>query len=255
MEAGGKAEKNLQIRQEEAQLRQERREIRQRRRQEDTAWQALRQQHRQAEAKFQALPQSERCQQPQAHQAEADRWRAQRNQRRQTLHQRQQEDERWRQQRATLRERLTQLPLITAWIAILVVTDHCTRQCLGLPLFVAGASVPAEMIVAALRTLLPAERQFLISDRGVQFTAQVFQQLARTQDFIHVVIARHRPQSNGIAERFVRTLKEWLATRSWKNEQELSQLLEQLEYNDRPHQGIAIPGLSPNEFASRIWLM
>ena len=113
------------------------------------------------------------------------------------------------------------------------------------------------MIVAALRTLLPPELQFLISDRGVHFTAQVFQQLAHHEEFVHVVIARHRPQSNGIAERFVRTLKEWLATHSWNDDQELLELLEQFrpEFNDRPHQGIGIPGLSPNEFANRIWLM
>ena len=64
-------------------------------------------------------------------------------------------------------------------------------------------------------------------------------------------------RANGIAERFVRTLKEWLATQSWKNDRELLALLTQFrsEYNDRPHQGLAIPGLSPNEFANRIWLM
>jgi hypothetical protein len=52
-------------------------------------------------------------------------------------------------------------------------------------------------------------------------------------------------------------LKEWLATHSWNNDQELLELLEQFrpEFNDRPHQGIGIPGLSPNEFANRIWLM
>lgn len=246
-----------QLRQDEVQLRQERRGIRQRRNQEDAAWQAIRQQHQKAEADSRALVKPERHRQRHARQAETGRWKAQRDQRRQTLEQRQQEDEHWRQQRQDLRERMTLLPIITAWIAILVITDNCSRQCLGLPLFVAGASVTAEMIVAALRALLPAELQFLISDRGVHFTAQVFQQLARSEGFIHVVIARHRPESNGIAERFVRTLKEWLAIHSWQIDQELLQLLEQFrpEYNDRPHQGIGIPGLSPNEFAKRIWLM
>ena len=141
-----------------------------------------------------------------------------------------------------------------AWIAILVITDNCTRQCLGLPIFVAGANVTAEMVVSALRRLLPAELQFLVSDRGPQFRANLMKQLALDLDFIHVVIARHRPQSNGIAERFVPTLKEWLADKFWQSDQELTVLLNQFqpEYNDRPHQGLPISGLSPNEFANRI---
>jgi len=149
------------------------------------------------------------------------------------------------------------LPMVSTWIAILVVTDNCTRQCLGLPLFVAGSHVTAEMVVAALRVLLPADLQFLISDRGVHFTAQVIQQLATEANFIHVVIARHRPQSNGIAERFVRTIKEWLADKVWSSDQELLEWLGIFlpEYNDRPHQGLPCPGLSPNEFAKRLWLM
>jgi hypothetical protein len=28
-----------------------------------------------------------------------------------------------------------------------------------------------------------------------------------------------------------------------------------VEYNNRPHQGLGLPGLSPNEFANRIWLL
>ena len=149
------------------------------------------------------------------------------------------------------------LPIVTAWIAVLVVTDNCSRQCLGLPLFVAGSHVTAEMIVAALRVLLPANLQFLISDRGIHFTAKVFQQLAADAAFVHVVIARHRPQSNGIAERFVRTIKEWLADKFWSSDQELLEFLRLflLEYNDCPHQGLPSPGLSPNEFAKRLWLM
>jgi hypothetical protein len=81
--------------------------------------------------------------------------------------------------------------------------------------------------------------------------------LMLSEEFIHVYIARHRPQSNGIAERFVRTLKEWLADKTWPDDQELATLLCQFldEYNNRPHQGLPIPGLSPNQFANRIWLM
>ena len=111
--------------------------------------------------------------------------------------------------------------------------------------------------MAALRALLPADLQFLISDRGTHFTAQVFRQLAHEQGFVHVVIARHRPQSNGIAERFVRTLKAWLAAHAWEDTPALADLLARfrLEYNDRPHQGLPLPGVSPNEFADRIWLL
>ena len=152
---------------------------------------------------------------------------------------------------------MTLLPIVTDWIAVLVVTDTCTRQCLGLPLFVAGLHVSSEMVALALRTLLPADLQFLISDRGIHFTADAFQQLARDAEFVHVVIARHRPQSNGIAERFVRTLKEWLADKAWQSDQGLLDFLHLFlsEYNNRPHQGLPIPGLSPNEYANRIWVM
>jgi transposase InsO family protein len=109
----------------------------------------------------------------------------------------------------------------------------------------------------ALRVLLPPELLFLISDRGTHFTANAFKKFEISEEFIHVLIARHRPQANGTAERFVRTLKEWLADKPWRDDQELFVLLSQFldEYNDRPHQGLAIPGLSPSEFAKRILVM
>ena len=246
-----------QLRQEEAQLCAERRAIRKCRELEDAIWQAIRDQQRCEKLPVEALTQPKPRARWGSRKAQAEQWQGLREQRRQQLEQRQQEDEQWRLARQSLRERITLLPIVTAWIAILVITDNCTRQCLGLPLFVAGSHVTAEMVVVALRALLPAELQFLFSDRGVHFTAQVFQQLANEADFVHVVVARHRPQSNGIAERFVRTIKEWLADEAWLSDQELSELLRLflLEYNDRPHQGLPIPGLSPNEFAKRIWLM
>jgi transposase InsO family protein len=246
-----------QLRQEEAQLRTERRGIRQRRELEDAVWQTIRDQKRCEKPSAEAIVPPKLRARWGSRKAQAEQWHGLREQRGQQLEQRLQEDQQWRLDRQSLRERMALLPIVTAWIAILVITDNCTRQCLGLPLFVAGAHVTAEMVVTALRALLPADLQFLISDRGVHFTAQVFQQLADEAGFVHVVIARHRPESNGIAERFVRTLKEWLAIHSWLNDQELLPLLEQFrpEYNDRPHQGIGIPGLSPNEFANRIWLL
>ena len=119
----------------------------------------------------------------------------------------------------------------------------------GLPLFEAGPKVTAQMVRAALETLLPPELHFLISDRGSHFTAQALARLAREAEFVHVLIARHRPQSNGIAERFVRTLKEWLAAQAWDTADGSRRPCWpsfRPEYNARPHQGLGIPGLSPD---------
>lgn len=240
-----------------AQLRSARREVRAQRQLEDVAWQASRAVYRAAQTVERAETVERRRQQRHAQRAAKAHWQTLRAQRRVTLEQRTQEDAAWREQRQQLRARWTQLPVMTAWLAVLVVLDNCTRQCWGLPLFVAGAHVTAEMIVTALGDLLPAELQFLISDRGTHFKATAFQNFVRSAACVHVFIARHRPQSNGIAERFVRTLKEWLTDKVWQDDHELELLLQQFreEYNDRPHQGLAIPGLSPNALAERIAVM
>ena len=231
---------------EEDELRASRRVVRQQRQQEDEVWRKTRREREQENEAQAEQSIAER-------KAQDECW----QQRREANERRQQEDIEWRQKRQRIREQLSQLPIVTAWIAILVITDNCTRQCLGLPLFVVGSKVTAQLVAEALRSLLPPELQFLISDRGIHFTAKVFQELASSKEFIHVLIARHRPQSNGIAERFVRTLKEWLQDKTWADDEELAALLSQFiaHYNDRPHQGLPIPGLSPNEFANRIWLM
>lgn len=246
-----------QLRQEEIQLRSLRRILRKRRELEDAAWKATWQQQRCEKTSAKELTQHKLRAHWGSRKAQAQHRKGLWEQHRQQAQQRQQEDELWRLDRIRLREQITLLPIVTAWIAILIITDNCTRQCLGLPLFMAGSHVTSEMVVAALRILLPANLQFLISDRGIHFTADVFQQFAEEANFVHVVIARHRPQSNGIAERFVRTLKEWLADKAWSSDHQLLEFLRLflLEYNDRPHQGLPIPGLSPNEFAKRIWLL
>jgi transposase InsO family protein len=71
---------------------------------------------------------------------------------------------------------------------------------------------------------------------------------------VHVRISPHRPCTNGIAERFVRTLKEWLDTHAWSSPEELEALLVEFVkyYNDRPHQGEELGGLSPDEYTRRL---
>lgn len=83
---------------------------------------------------------------------------------------------------------------------------------------------------------------------------KLIEDLARNRGFMRVFLAPHRPQSNGIAERFVRTLKEWLLDKRWDTAEDLTALLSSflLEYNDRPHQGREIKGLSPNELNRRL---
>jgi len=252
-EKSSRREQVRQLRQEQVNLRAKRRQVRQKRQTEDADWRK----NRKELGKKQAAGKPKVRARWGSGKRKADQRQALRDQRQQQLALRQKEDEQWRLDRQALREKMELLPLVSAWIAVLLITDNCTRQCLGLPLFIAGSHVTAEMVVTALRALLPAELQFLISDRGIHFTAQVFQQLAVESNFVHVVIARHRPQSNGMAERFVRTIKEWLADKTWTSDKELESLLATFlsEFNDRPHQGLPIPGLSPNEYANRIWLM
>jgi transposase InsO family protein len=66
---------------------------------------------------------------------------------------------------------------------------------------------------------------------------------------LNIRISPHRTCTNGIAERFVRTLKEWLETHTWSGPEELAALLAEFitYYNDRPHQGAGLDGLSPNQ--------
>ena len=228
--------------------------VRQQRKQEDAAWKPAKTERHQAWLAWRSLSQQERQQQQAGWESQAQAWRQVRQQRQHSLRQRQPENEAWHQGN---RERQAGASAARSWIAILVVTDNCTRQCLGLPLFRSGAQVSSSELVAALNAVLPKELAFLISDQGAHFRSRAFADLVLEADFIHVPVYRHRPQTNGIAERFVLTLKDWLRSKGWQSVEELAAFLAAFtpEYNDRPHQGLAIPGLSPNEFANRIWLM
>jgi transposase InsO family protein len=103
-----------------------------------------------------------------------------------------------------------------------------------------------------LESLLPSELKYIISDNGKQFVAEAFQKFCTNKGITHIRITPHRPATNGIAERFVRRLKEMLTERAWINTEELLIILGYVVkyYNDSPHQGLN--GLSPNEFERRL---
>jgi transposase InsO family protein len=253
-----KTPEQLQGRIEQEALRNQRRQQRLERRQADEAWRTTKQNRRTYQQQWRKLSRKDK----QSRRAEAEalwqQWQQHKAARRADLAHRQAQDEAWRQRRLQLQQPQADLspalPTPHKWLAILVIVDNGTRRCLGLPLFTAGAHVTSELVVTALRSLLPVELQFLISDNGPQFKAELFAQLAETTNFIHIRISPGRPCTNGIAERFVQTLKTWLATHSWSTPAEMEALLAEFIafYNDRPHQGAELKGLSPNEYAHRL---
>jgi len=235
----------------------ERYRVREQRKREEVVWKAAKSSWRQTRQTYRTLTRSERKERQAAYQAACQAWRESRRQRQATLQQRQQEDQAWHQSNQEIKAGSSEKAQERSWIAILVATDNCTRQCLGLPIFRTGSKLTSEELAAALCAILPEGLQFLISDQGTLFRSKALANLALEIGFIHIPVYRHRPQSNGIAERFVLTLKDWLGSQAWDGADALSGLMLQFQpaYNDRPHQGLAIPGLSPNEFANRIWLM
>jgi transposase InsO family protein len=236
----------------EWEARAQRHAVLQQRRQEDADWRTERQAHHQIVDTYRALTRRGRAVQAEEWQAQKEHWAKREQERLAVLAQRKAENQAWHSRNQVRHHKNER-----SWLAVLVVTDNCSRQCLGLPIFESGANVTAGEVEQALQMLLPEDLAFLISDQGTHFRSKLLAQLAQATGFVQIPIYRHRPQTNGIAERFVRSLKEWLKYCTWTSPDELSALLISFrpEYNNRPHQGLPIPGLSPNEFAQRIWLM
>ncbi|MBI2941213.1 MAG: transposase [Chloroflexi bacterium] len=156
------------------------------------------------------------------------------------LARRRQADAHGREERERLRQResVAGIAPVRVGIAVRVIVDNGPRRCRGLPRFTRGAPVTAEWVVSALEALLPTERKDRIADGGQHFTAEVMKKLAKERGFLRVPLAKHRAQSNGRAERFIETLKAWLANKEWRTAEDLANRLREFLHddNDRPHQ-------------------
>lgn len=243
-------EKKAAIKQTVEEIRGWRRRIRIERRKEDEAWQKYRDERKALIQKWKTLSRTKRNKIKEEKRQSDEEWNKRNTERKKLLIKREAEDEEWRKKQRGLKEQMN--ICITSLAAILVILDNCTRKCIGLPVFMTGRKVSADDVIRALEERLPSELRYIISDNGKQFIAEAFEKLCDSRDIVQVKITRHRPATNGIAERFVQRLKEMLTEKKWIDEEELKKVLNEIinEYNDAPHQGL--DGLSPNEYERRV---
>jgi len=243
-------EKKADRKQKEEELRGWRRRMRINRRKEEEEWQKYRNERIKQMQEWKGMSRRKRKELKDEKRQGDKEWKMRITDRRELKIRRVEEDEEWRKKRREIKEQMN--VIVTSLAAVLVILDNCTRKCIGLPLIMKGRGVTADDVIKALEERLPSELRYIISDNGRQFIAEAFQRLCNSRDIVHVRISPHRPSTNGIAERFVRRLKEMLMEKEWISEEELKMVLIEVikEYNDAPHQGL--DGLSPNEYERRL---
>ena len=123
---------------EEWQARSDRYQVRKQREQQDADWKIAKTEWLDKFLAFQALSRPDRILQRSEHEQIEESWKADREQRQMIWQQRKQEDQEWHKRNREGNENA--FPERT-WIAILVIIDNCSRQCLGLPIFRSGAHV------------------------------------------------------------------------------------------------------------------
>ena len=86
----------------------------------------------------------------------------------------------------------------------------------------------------------------LVSDNGLQFTSSEFKQFLHKNHIKHILMAPYHPATNGLAERFVQTLKCSLKASSWNDQRSIWHRLAEFlfEYRATPH---STTGVSPGE--------
>lgn len=90
----------------------------------------------------------------------------------------------------------------------LLVVDYLSRY----PEVIKLSSTTSRSIITALKSVFSRHGvpETLLSDNGPQYASQEFAEFAAAYDFQHTTSSPHYPQSNGLAERTVKTVKKLL---------------------------------------------
>ena len=92
----------------------------------------------------------------------------------------------------------------------LLVVDYFSRYLVIISL---GKNTTSTAIISALKLIFSQHGipETLVSDNGPQYTAREFQEFSSNYHFHHITSSPYYPQSNGLAERGVRTMKQLLS--------------------------------------------
>ena len=127
---------------------------------------------------------------------------------------------------------------------ILTIVDHFSKWAEAIPLSSHTAPVVAQALMTHVFSRFGAPLQ-LLTDRGAEFESELFAELMRWMGIDKLRSTAYKPSTNGVVERFHRTLNSLLAKvineshRDW--DQRLPQVL--AAYRASPH---ASTGYSPN---------
>uniref|UniRef100_A0A3B3TSS6 Gypsy retrotransposon integrase-like protein 1 n=1 Tax=Poecilia latipinna TaxID=48699 RepID=A0A3B3TSS6_9TELE len=141
---------------------------------------------------------------------------------------------------------VTGLPASKGMTTILTVIDRFSKACHLIPLRKLPTALQTARLLVKHVFKLHGIPQEILSDRGPQFTAQVWKHFCAALDAKVCLTSGYHPQSNGQTERMNQELESTLRCISSTNPSDWSQFLHWVEYAHNAHVSSAT-GLSPFE--------
>ena len=100
-------------------------------------------------------------------------------------------------------------PFVLRGVNYLIIVDYFSR----FPEVIRLSSTTASAVIQALKSVFSRHGipETVISDNGTQYSSHQFREFASEYDFCHITSSPYYPQSNGLAERSVKTVKQLIS--------------------------------------------